>query len=329
MFKGKPWKDVRENLGGMPWPFSGQASQFDKKGPPGLSYFKGESGGSLKEGQWVDCLLWRDKKGILKGIVYHYPQNMALEKKGNMNVFISPDSKRQGIASKLVAEAIKRYDVDLRQQRYSEEGAAFINNFVRNLPENTNGVSGRMSSDLSPERRIEIDEYIKNNPDKTNKFIAKKFKAAEKTIATRRKLWGLSTSRTLRAQRADKPEEETPTDSSKMTGSRFPERDAQIIDKYKDGMSLSEIAKFAGTTPSAVTWVLNQARKRGLIGEPRSGVKNPADIPRNAKIVQLYESGKSYAEIAKQLKLTTNVVRNAVLKSGKMKPVKRRRVSER
>lgn len=134
-FKGKPWKDVEESLNGMPWPFKGQAEQFEKIGPPGLSYFKG-TGNGLKPNQWVDCLLWRDDSGILKGIVYHYPQDLPLEKKGNMNVFISPDSKRQGIASRLVAEAIKRYNVDLRQQRYSEEGAAFINNFVRNLPEN-------------------------------------------------------------------------------------------------------------------------------------------------------------------------------------------------
>jgi DNA-binding NarL/FixJ family response regulator len=134
-FRGKPWKDVEESLNGMPWPFKGQAEQFEKIGPPGLSYFKG-TGNGLKPNQWVDCLLWRDDSGILKGIVYHYPQDLPLEKKGNMNVFISPDSKRQGIANRLVAEAIKRYNVDLRQQKYSEEGAAFINNFVRNMPEN-------------------------------------------------------------------------------------------------------------------------------------------------------------------------------------------------
>jgi curved DNA-binding protein CbpA/8-oxo-dGTP pyrophosphatase MutT (NUDIX family)/predicted ABC-type ATPase len=135
-YKGKAWKDVQESLGGMPWPFKGQAEQFDKKGPPGFSYFKGEGNG-LRPGQWVDCLLWRDEKGILKGIVYHYPQDLPLEKKGNVNIFISPDSKRKGIASTLLAEAMKLYDVNLRQQRYSTEGAAFVNNFVRRLPENS------------------------------------------------------------------------------------------------------------------------------------------------------------------------------------------------
>ena len=145
-YRGKPWKDVKESLGGEPWPFRGQASQFDKKGPPGFSYFKG-TGNGLQSGQWVDCLLWRDEKGILKGIVYHYPQDLPLEKKGNVNIFISPDSKRKGIASTLLSEAIKRYNVDLRQQRYSAEGAAFVNNFVRRLPENSGPeIAGNMAT---------------------------------------------------------------------------------------------------------------------------------------------------------------------------------------
>ena len=134
-FNGKPWEDVTESLNGIPFSFKSQSDQFDKVGTPGFSYFKGEGNG-LKKGQWVDCLLWRDESGKLKGIVYHYPQDLPLEKKGNMNIYISPDSKRKGIASELVTEAIKRYKVDLRQQRYSEEGAAFINSFVRNMPEN-------------------------------------------------------------------------------------------------------------------------------------------------------------------------------------------------
>ena len=64
-----------------------------------------------------------------------------------MNIFISPDSKRKGIASTLLSEAIKRYNVDLRQQRYSAEGAAFVNNFVRRLPENSGPeIAGNMAT---------------------------------------------------------------------------------------------------------------------------------------------------------------------------------------
>ena len=594
MFKGKPWKDVRENLGGMPWPFKGQASQFEKKGAPGFSYFKAESGGSLKDGQWVDCLLWRDEKGILKGIVYHYPQNMALEKKGNVNIFISPDSKRKGIASTLLTEAIKRYDVDLRQQKYSAEGAAFVNNFVRNLPENGGSVSGKMafseeknneikeyiknnlgesdrsiarkfgisapaiskrraslglppySSKIPSEEIFEIDEYIKNNPDEGIQLIAEKFQRSTTSISARKLALGLGRSRRgpdakknteireyikenpthsnthisrklgvsqdfvkrLRAslgipepqtdmgllmrvsaekissidaeikrdpdqfnnviaerfgvrvnivsarrnvlnlpgprgggrpipdkknreifeylknhpdesnvsigkkfgvspstignkrnafnltdyptekrryelipnaqrrkklsketkariarerlngvpiseiakefgispgsvtralregdisrgtKKATKPEEGTPpvasgkmsSVSGKMAVRRFVERDAQIVDKYREGMSMDEIAKSIGVTRSAVTSALHKERKRGLLtDEQRSGVSKPADIPRNKKIVELYEAGSNFGEIAAELGLTANIVRHAVFTSGKLR----------
>jgi 8-oxo-dGTP pyrophosphatase MutT (NUDIX family)/DNA-binding NarL/FixJ family response regulator len=205
MFKGKPWKDVKRSLDGMPFSFKSQASQFDKKGPPGLSYFKGEGNG-LQPGQWVDCLLWRDDKGKLKGIVYHYPQDLPLEKKGNMNIFISPDSKRQGIASRLVSEAIKRYDVDLRQQRYSEEGAAFINNFVRNLPENTTGVSGKMAGPRPNLKKLLRNKKIKEMHESG---------MAPKQIA---RAVGLSTNQVYVILNSEKPKKKTvkKADSSRL-----------------------------------------------------------------------------------------------------------------
>jgi GNAT superfamily N-acetyltransferase len=150
-FRGKPWKDVKESLGGMPWPFATQRKQYPKKGEPGLSYFRGEF--PNEPNIWVDCLLWRDEKGKLVGILNHYPMDMTLEKKGNVNLFIDPKAKRQGIASALLSEAIKRYNVDLRQQRYSAEGAAFVNEFVRRLPENSDGqISGRMATRYDKDR---------------------------------------------------------------------------------------------------------------------------------------------------------------------------------
>jgi hypothetical protein len=97
--------------------------------------------------------LWRDEKGELVGILNHYPVDMPLEKKGNFNIFIDPKAKRQGIATALVSEAIKRYNVDLRQQRYSREGAAFINEFVRRLPENSGEVGGKMGISQADAKR--------------------------------------------------------------------------------------------------------------------------------------------------------------------------------
>lgn len=139
-YKGKPWRDAVANLGGVPFSFESQKKQYPPTGEPGLSYFRGD----VERGKWVDCLLWRDENGELLGILNHYPMDMTLEKKGNFNLFVDPKAKRQGIATALVNEAIKRYKVNLRQQRYSEEGAQFINAFVRSLPENSGDVAGNM-----------------------------------------------------------------------------------------------------------------------------------------------------------------------------------------
>ena len=150
-YRGKPWRDVVATLDGMPWPFKTQKKQYPKTGEPGLSYFRGEF--PNEPNIWVDCLLWRDEKGELVGILNHYPVDMPLEKKGNFNIFIDPKAKRQGIATALVSEAIKRYNVDLRQQRYSREGAAFINEFVRRLPENSGEVGGKMGISQADAKR--------------------------------------------------------------------------------------------------------------------------------------------------------------------------------
>ena len=140
-YKGKVWKDRKNELDGPVWPFSYQAKQYPKDGPSGISYFKGV----VDESTWVDCLLFRDDSGKLIGILNHYPFALVdpddpriVEKRGNINIFIDPKHKNKGIATKLVDEAVSRYSVDLRRQRYSDEGANFINKYVRKLPENKN-----------------------------------------------------------------------------------------------------------------------------------------------------------------------------------------------
>lgn len=140
-YKGKIWKDRKNELDGPVWPFPYQAKQYPKDGPPGISYFKGV----VNESTWVDCLLYRDDSGKLIGILNHYPFALVdpddpriVERRGNINIFIDPKHKGKGIGTKLVDEAVSRYNVDLRRQRYSEEGADFINNYIRKLPENKN-----------------------------------------------------------------------------------------------------------------------------------------------------------------------------------------------
>lgn len=163
-YKGKVWKDRKNELDGPVWPFAYQAKQYPKDGPPGISYFKGV----VDESTWVDCLLYRDDSGKLIGILNHYPFALVdpddpriKEKRGNFNIFIDPKHKGKGVGTKLVDEAVSRYNVDLRRQRYSEEGANFINNYIRKLPENKNKT--KLSSG-APERIKDVwngDRYIR------------------------------------------------------------------------------------------------------------------------------------------------------------------------
>lgn len=106
-----------------PMEWVGQMSQFPEKGPPGLSYFKGE----IDDERHVDSLLFRDDEGTLRGILYRYPFDFPpYEKKGNVNVLVDPLRQRRGIGTKLWREAEKRWGINQRQQDYTPAGAKFI-----------------------------------------------------------------------------------------------------------------------------------------------------------------------------------------------------------
>ena len=108
--------------------FDNQRSQYPKKGPPGIGYFKGV----IDSKRYVDCLLYRDKKGVVIGILNHFPKAMPpYEKKGNVTLFVDPTQQRQGIGSKLMREAGKRWNINLAQQAYTREGAALANALAR------------------------------------------------------------------------------------------------------------------------------------------------------------------------------------------------------
>lgn len=144
-FKGKKWKDKKRTLSPFEeiYSFQSQVVQYPQNGPSGISYFRGASPWMEEQGKWVDALLFRDDNGRIRGILNHYPfelidpENPSIrEKQGNINIFIDPLYKNKQVGTKLLNEAMTRYDVDLNQQDYSTEGAAFINAFVRKLPEN-------------------------------------------------------------------------------------------------------------------------------------------------------------------------------------------------
>jgi 8-oxo-dGTP pyrophosphatase MutT (NUDIX family)/GNAT superfamily N-acetyltransferase len=95
-----------------------QFEQYPQAGPDGIDYFRGEVGG----GKHIDCLLYREG-GRLLGILNHYPFDFPpYERKGNVNVFVHPDARQQGIGTKLLSEAMSRWNVNLDAQDWTPLG---------------------------------------------------------------------------------------------------------------------------------------------------------------------------------------------------------------
>jgi GNAT superfamily N-acetyltransferase len=105
-----------------------QASQYPALGSPGPGYL----GRVATEFYTVDCLLWRDNKGIVVGILNHYPADFApWERAHNVNIWVRPDHQRQGIGHALVTEALRRWpQIDLTKQRFTRSGKALADTFT-------------------------------------------------------------------------------------------------------------------------------------------------------------------------------------------------------
>jgi predicted acetyltransferase len=101
-----------------------QAKQYPEHGK-GIEYFKGE----MKDGKWVDCLLYYGKDSNLKGVLNFYPFDFSHERKGNVNLEVKLSERRKGIATALLDEGIKRFQIDLRKQIYTESGRKFIKKY--------------------------------------------------------------------------------------------------------------------------------------------------------------------------------------------------------
>lgn len=119
-----------------PYSFESQARQYPKVGPPGLDYFAGEveiarlqhpSGAYVPIRETVDCLLYRNSRGAVIGILNHYPVDMPpYEQAGNVNIYVHPRRRRRGVGSTLLREARRRWGFDATQQSYTEAGLALI-----------------------------------------------------------------------------------------------------------------------------------------------------------------------------------------------------------
>lgn len=104
-----------------------QARQYPKYGS-GITYFKGE----CEDNTWADCLLYYGYDNELHGILNHYPFDMPpYQKAGSVNLQVRPDRRRKGIATALLDEAIKRFNINLDDQEYTPDGERFIKNYMR------------------------------------------------------------------------------------------------------------------------------------------------------------------------------------------------------
>lgn len=101
---------------------SEQLAQYPA-GARGISYFRGD----VNQECWVDCLLYRDAGGAVVGVFNYFSVDIPpYEQKGNFNILVASDWRRNGIATALLNEAVKRWNISFVQQRCTPDGAAFL-----------------------------------------------------------------------------------------------------------------------------------------------------------------------------------------------------------
>lgn len=125
--------------GALTW--ESQVVQYADAPPPeepGITYYEGDVSDSFPDKPPIDCLLyWQEKPGgqmgrdgqrraklRIVGILNHYPDDYPpYEKAGNVNVWVRKAQQRQGIATALWEEAVRRWNVRLDDQRFTESGS--------------------------------------------------------------------------------------------------------------------------------------------------------------------------------------------------------------
>ena len=129
MSKGQATEYTIKVVSESAYPWHSQKKQYPVSGEPGISYFGGDT-------EWgtVDCLLWRDSLGNLRGILNHYPFSNKWERSGNVNIFVDPTYQRKGVATDLLNESRKRWPFDIERQTFTLEGVEFIKRYLVKYP---------------------------------------------------------------------------------------------------------------------------------------------------------------------------------------------------
>lgn len=111
--------------------FESQVKQYPLEGEPNTIelYLGVQEGFDVP----INCLLFRDEVGEVRGILNHYPIDYPpFERAGNVNVFVDPTFRRRGVAIRLIQEAEDRFGpLDLEQQRLTREGYELVKSIIR------------------------------------------------------------------------------------------------------------------------------------------------------------------------------------------------------
>lgn len=96
-------------------------AQFPKSGPKGISYLEG-----VVDEFRIDALLYRDKVGKIRGVLFHFPMDVGDERAGNVTITVDERFRRRGIGMRLLEEADRRWTLNFDQQDMLPDGRALV-----------------------------------------------------------------------------------------------------------------------------------------------------------------------------------------------------------
>ena len=114
------WKPVSTDAGATlftSWP--GILRKSDRLAEPGIRLVTH----TILNAFSIEVLEYRDPDGLLRGVAIWEPR-------GSLSITVDPDFRRQGIATKLMQEAVKHWPIVFESQSYTPDGANFIRKFL-------------------------------------------------------------------------------------------------------------------------------------------------------------------------------------------------------
>jgi GNAT superfamily N-acetyltransferase len=110
--------------------FAAQTELSGRHGPPGISCCQTTLDFTVTLGH-ANCLLWRDGSGRLREALYYFPAGVPqFFASGEGLIAVHPSHRRQGIATALLDEALRRWRVHLLHQRFTPSGSQFMCAYV-------------------------------------------------------------------------------------------------------------------------------------------------------------------------------------------------------